>query len=657
MNFKISAIIAMLIASNVAHADLYPYVDNYQLNEGAGVIRNSRTLNPTMALLKGYDSYWTPGTSWNNGTLTAAGGHVLKASQAYVVNITNNSTAAQQEYAYLVDRRHQSYSAIDGLGNLAGAYRAASGAFTTITSVGPDALIGKYDEKGNGAGLQSSASVGKIVHLVNTMRGHGTSSNPSKETFNSPRPWRLNDDFQVVTSGNETVGYYTSTNADGTPNKTVAQRFLPDYDSNVKVLPTLLAVRSTSPASDGGFVSGHTNAAYLASFGMAYATPEKFEDLMFNASEMSDSRIVAGMHLPTDVIGGRMLATALATGILNAVESRDGSGTYMNMAQLKADARAQGQAFVAANTTAVTDRFAQYDADTSSAYKAKVALYTSRLTYGLPNTNPTGVAAVVPKGAEVLLETRLSYMSAAERREVLRTTAIDSGFALTDDDEGYGRLNLMKAAGGYGRFDSNVTVNMNAANGGFDARDVWKNDISGTGGLTKEGSGELVLTGNNTFTGDVNVNGGTFVGESANAFGAGNVNNNGGTVAINNRGTVTGGGDYTQAAGSTFAAYVATDTSYDIFSVRGNASLDGVVSVIFQNGYSKEGEITLISASNRTGQFDSFTYSGLTPGYTASISYNATGVTLTVTAVPEADTYAMLLAGLGLMGAMVRRRK
>jgi len=29
----------------------------------------------------------------------------------------------------------------------------------------------------------------------------------------------------------------------------------------------------------------------------------------------------------------------------------------------------------------------------------------------------------------------------------------------------------------------------------------------------------------------------------------------------------------------------------------------------------------------------------------------------TVTAVPEAETYAMFMAGLGLMGAVVRRRK
>jgi autotransporter-associated beta strand protein len=356
------------------------------------------------------------------------------------------------------------------------------------------------------------------------------------------------------------------------------------------------------------------------------------------------------------VIGGRMLATALATGILNATQSRDGSGTYMDMAELKADARAQGKAFAAANTTAIADRFSQYTADTSAADKAKVALYTSRLTYGLPNTNPTGAAAAVPKGAEILLETRLPYMGAAERREVLRTTAIDSGFALTDDDEGYGRLNLMKAAGGYGRFDSNVTVSMNAANGGFDARDVWKNDISGTGGLTKKGTGELALTGNNTFTGDVQLDGGTLVGQSANAFGAGDIYNNAGTLVINHRGTLTVAGDYTQAAGSVLEAYISNDASYDIFSVLGLVSLDGDLSIVFQNGFNKLGSFSLIAANNILGKFNNFRFSGLSNAYTASISYSSGGVSLNVTAVPEPQSYAMFLLGLGLLGFTLRKK-
>jgi hypothetical protein len=39
-----------------------------------------------------------------------------------------------------------------------------------------------------------------------------------------------------------------------------------------------------------------------------------------------------------------------------------------------------------------------------------------------------------------------------------------------------------------------------------------------------------------------------------------------------------------------------------------------------------------------------------------SASLSSNGV-LQVTAVPEADSYAMMLAGLGLVGFMVRRRK
>ena len=50
---------------------------------------------------------------------------------------------------------------------------------------------------------------------------------------------------------------------------------------------------------------------------------------------------------------------------------------------------------------------------------------------------------------------------------------------------------------------------MNAALGGFNAIDMWSNNISGPGGLTKLGTGILVLGGNNTFTGGTVVGGGT----------------------------------------------------------------------------------------------------------------------------------------------------
>ena len=63
---------------------------------------------------------------------------------------------------------------------------------------------------------------------------------------------------------------------------------------------------------------------------------------------------------------------------------------------------------------------------------------TPKLTYDLPRTRERA-AMVVPKGAEVLLETRHPYLSAAQRGEVLRTTAVGGGWPLLDGPEAWGR--------------------------------------------------------------------------------------------------------------------------------------------------------------------------------------------------------------------------
>ena len=157
----------------------------------------------------------------------------------------------------------------------------------------------------------------------------------------------------------------------------------------------------------------------------------------------------------------------------------------------------------------------------------------------------------MPKGAEFLIETRQPYLTSAERREVLRTTAIESGNALTDDVEGWGRLNLYAAADGYGAFDSDVTVTMDASAGGFSARDIWRNDISGSGTLIKEGTGELDLTGRGIlFQGGIRLNDGVLVAASAHALGNGGVMVNGGSLIDSARSeALTVEGDYTQSSG------------------------------------------------------------------------------------------------------------
>jgi subtilase-type serine protease len=46
---------------------------------------------------------------------------------------------------------------------------------------------------------------------------------------------------------------------------------------------------------------------------------------------------------------------------------------------------------------------------------------------------------------------------------------------------------------------------MDASLGGFAARDLWRNTIPGIGKLTKQGTGELDLTGENTYSGGTEI--------------------------------------------------------------------------------------------------------------------------------------------------------
>ena len=113
---------------------------------------------------------------------------------------------------------------------------------------------------------------------------------------------------------------------------------------------------------------------------------------------------------------------------------------------------------------------------------------------------------------------------------MLRTTALPSGYVLLDGFEQWGRLNLFAAADGYGAFDRDVTVTLDAAAGGFHAADSWRNDIEGDGGLTKRGSGTLTLTGHNRYHGGTVLEAGTLVAASPNALGEGDVRVTGGTL-------------------------------------------------------------------------------------------------------------------------------
>lgn len=117
----------------------------------------------------------------------------------------------------------------------------------------------------------------------------------------------------------------------------------------------------------------------------------------------------------------------------------------------------------------------------------------------------TSGAAPVVSGAAALVSQAFPYMKGYHLGQVLLGTASDIGAPGVDPVYGYGMLDVAKAIRGPGKFDwGDFAVS-------FAGGSVWQNDITGAGGLIKNGSGILRLTGNNTYTGGTTVNEGALV--------------------------------------------------------------------------------------------------------------------------------------------------
>jgi autotransporter-associated beta strand protein len=521
---------ATLMAPGTATADTAAaaFVDDYLSNTTANLTAET---NAAVRILSGMWRLWQTGPTWDSGVALVP--QILRANVRYCADLTASRTEEEARLAFIIDRRHQSYSAIDGLGPLADIYRAGAKAVTGITAAPDGTPPARISDAlpadappGSALGAGSPTSeLGWVVQLVDTVRGPHASSNPSKLAYQYPRPWRLSEPSTVIDTG------------------AVDEFGFPVYDSDVIVAAQLLRQRATDPADDGGYVSGHANALYLAALALAYTVPERFQELIACASAYSDTRIVAGMHSPVDVVGGRILATALAAAVLHDPR----------YAQLKTAARQQASEYLQARTGTTADTLyafahsATVDTDPYADREANAAAVTPRLTYILPRRG-RDAALTVPKGAEVLLETRLPYLDAEQRRAVLRTTALPAGYAVLDGVEQWGRLNLFAAADGYGAFEDDVVVEMDAAKGGFNAADAWRNDIRGPGGLVKRGTGALTLTGDNRYRGGTFLDAGVLGAASPAALGEGDVDVRGGTLRVDPGVRVNGA--YTQAAGA-----------------------------------------------------------------------------------------------------------
>ena len=369
--------------------------------------------------------------------------------------------------------------------------------------------------------------------------------------------------------------------------------------------PSITASVIDNPA----FPAGHSTIGYTQELLFATMVPERYQQLLTRASEYGDSRIVIGAHYPLDIIGGRIIGTYNFVQLLNnnpdylnQTIDVGGNGTVTtsaNFAALFANATADlrsllqqgcGSDLATCAAAGAPDRFSNTQQNRTD--------YRFRLTYGLPAVGPTDLPPVVPAGAEILLKTRFPYLSAGQLRDVLGTTELPSGAPL-DDGSGWVRLNLYAAADGYGAFNSNVAVTMNASQGGFSALDSWNNDIGGTGGLALSGTGTLVLTGADTYSGPTVITGGTLVvnGSIASPVLVDPGGTLGGTGAINaslsNSGTVSPGdpggtlsvnGSFTQGPTGTLQTRL-DQSGASKLSVNGRATLNGTLLITPLNGF------------------------------------------------------------------------
>lgn len=435
------------------------------------------------------------------------------------------------------------------------------------------------------------------------------------------------------------------------------------------------------------YASGHAIYGWYGGLIMGMLLPERFQQMNTRGAENAFGRIIGGWHWPTDIVASRThsyfgIAQMMAgeEGYYGTV-GRDIPAGNPNLDSPETPAPVVGPAgsansfrnllqgaradMVTAMTTACGMSVAACAQEDSSRFADKETnrrFYEAILTMGLPRvyseadltgynfdfnnfTPGTNYRAWrrlgnslteeqvleqerrYARNAGYLLETRFPYLDQGQRNDVLTTTAIAEVGQFLENGSAFGaysRINLFEASDGYGAFLSDVTVTMDAALGGFNAADIWSNDIGERGvsrGLTKNGSGILTLAGNNTFTGPITINGG-----GLNITGS--VAQSSGIVA--NAGVIGGTGNLPATTINTGATH-APGNSIGTQTINGNYSLNNATLALeFQGPTSDRVTVTgNVNAFSGTAQLAPF--GGGTPwpsfNYTVVAAFNSPAFT------------------------------
>ncbi|CAM8671798.1 PEP-CTERM protein-sorting domain [Comamonadaceae bacterium] len=227
----------------------------------------------------------------------------------------------------------------------------------------------------------------------------------------------------------------------------------------------------------------------------------------------------------------------------------------------------------------------------------------------------------------------------------------------------------------------NATVRLNDGltnagqmNVGFGGASVFGNVVNAAGG-------KVIVSGNSqaTFYDTVEAKAGSelrisagstalFFGQvlqrNGSAFtGTGTKFYEGGLSVGNSPGAATDEGSVNFGSGNLYLAEIGgtqAGTGFDYYNVAGNLNFGGTLKLVSYGAFTGQAGQTfdLFDWGTSSGTFATIDSTGfnLAAGTRLDTSHLYQNGTISVTAVPEPETYALLLAGLGLMGAAVRRR-
>ncbi|HJU25720.1 MAG TPA: S8 family serine peptidase, partial [Rhodanobacteraceae bacterium] len=270
----------------------------------------------------------------------------------------------------------------------------------------------------------------------------------------------------------------------------------------------------------------------------------------------------------------------------------------------------------------------------------------------------TSLSAPQVSGAAALVWQAFPYFSNDLVRQTILGTADPLGGSQPNTTFGYGELDVGKAVQGPAQFNwGDVSVSFDGLTS------TWSNDISGAGGLIKNGTGTLILSGDDSYTGGTQVLGGSLqatqplpgnvsigsAGTLDNATVTGSLSN-AGTMVVRS-GAVDVGQNYTQTNTGTLSVNLGA-----YLNVTGTAQIDGTLNVFGAiSGYVMTTHQDVLTANGGVnGTFAQLTTS---PGVflNTTIQYTSTSAWLDTTSLSITQAaVAMGIVSPATTGAAVR---